>query len=169
MSIALDTQTFGRLLDLVMLGSSPSPTEARAILQIAQLAAGVDLDDDIDERGLLGTLRRQVCVLADIPVSSVPVLTPLPGDAEERAAIVRTLASRVVTTAGRELAFVVAYLLAVVDLELAPVEVDLLEELRRALWLEPGRAAELLVGASEIVTPGVQGEPGEPDGVHAHL
>jgi hypothetical protein len=169
MSIALDTQTFGRLLDLVMLGSSPSPTEARAILQIAQLAAGVDLDDDDDERGLLGTLRRQVCVLADIPVSSIPVLSPLPGDAEERTAIVRALASRVVTTAGRELAFVVAYLLAIVDLELAPVEVELLEELRRALWIEPGRAAELLVEASEIVTPGVRGEPGEPDSVQAHL
>jgi len=157
--IALDSKTFSRLLDIVMLGANPSPTEARAILQIAQLAAGVDLDDDPDEHELLSTLRRHLCMLADIPISSVPVLSPLPGDSEERSALVQQLACRVVTTSGRELAFTVAYLLIVADLELAPVEVELLEGLRRALWIDDGRAAELLVEASELVTPGLQGEP----------
>jgi len=156
--IALDSKTFSRLLDIVMLGANPSPTEARAILQIAQLAVGVDLDDDADEHELLGTLRRHLCSLADIPMSSIPALSPLPGDSEERSALIHQLACRVVTTAGRELAFTVAYLLVVVDLELAPVEVELLEGLRRALWIEPGRAAELLVEASELVTPGLQSE-----------
>ena len=158
MKIALDTLTFGRLLDIAMIGSSPSPTETRAILQIAQLAAGVDLDDDDDEHGLLGALTYRLCTLAEIPLSSVPVLSPLPIDAEERNAVISSLANRVVTTGGRELAFIVAYLLIVSDLELAPVETDLLEGLQRALWIDRDRAAELLAEVSELVTPGVRSE-----------
>lgn len=156
--IALTSQTFGRLLDLVMLGASPSAAEARAILQISQLAVGVDLDADEDEDELLSTLRHHLCRLASIPSSSVPVVSPLPGDAEERSAMIRQLAGGVVTTAGRELAFTVSYLLIVADLELAPVEVELLEGLRHALWIDASRAAELLAEASELVTPGARGE-----------
>lgn len=166
MNIALDTTTFGRLLDIVMLGTSPSPTETRAILQIAQLAAGVDLDDDDDEHGLLGSFTYRLCTLARIPISSVPALSPLPIDDEERNALISSLANRVVTTDGRELAFIVAYLLIVSDLELAPVETELLENLRCALWIERDRAAELLAEASELVTPGarteLQGAPAHP-------
>jgi hypothetical protein len=168
MSIALDSLTFGRLLDIAMPGTAPSPTEVRAILQLAQLAAGVDLDDDVAERGLLGTLTRHLCAVAGISVSSIPVLSPLPGDAEERNALIRSFANRLDTTRARELAFMVAYLLVVVDLELAPVEIELLEELRRVLWIEPGRAAELLVEASELVTPGTRGD-GEPERAPAHV
>jgi hypothetical protein len=158
MSIALDTTTFGRLLDIAMLGTSPSPTETRAILQIAQLAAGIDLDDDAAEHGLLGSLTYRLCTLAQIPISSVPVLSPLPVDTEERTALITSLANRVVTTDGRELAYIVAYLLVVSDLELAPVETELLENLRRALWLDRERAAELLAEASTLVTPGARSE-----------
>jgi hypothetical protein len=165
MSIALDTFTFGRLLDIAMIGESPSPSETRAILQIAQLAAGVDLSDDAAEHGLLGALTYRLCTLAEIPISSVPVLSPLPIDAEERNALISSLASRVVTTGGRELAFIVAYLLTVSDLELAPVESELLEGLRRALWIRRERANELLADASELVTPGARSEFG---GVAAH-
>src|SRR5215208_3709636 len=116
MSIALDTLTFGRLLDVVMPGTSPSSTETRTILQIAQLAAGIDLDDDDDERGLLGTLTRRLCEIAEIPISSVPVLSPLPDGPEERNAQLASLANRLVTTPARELAFIVAYLLIVAAL-----------------------------------------------------
>lgn len=158
MNIALDTTTFGRLLDIAMLGTSPSPAETRAILQIAQLAAGVDLTDDADEHGLLGSLIYRLCTLAEIPISSVPVLSPLPIDAEERNALISSLANRVVTTGGRELAYIMAYLLIVSDLELAPVETELLEGLRRALWIQRDRAAELIAEASTLVTPGVRSE-----------
>lgn len=154
MAIALDTITFGRLIDLVMPGTAPNPTEARAILQIAQLAASVDLDDDAVERGILGNLTLQLCGLAKIPISSVRPLSPLPIDAEERTERVTSLASRLVTMQSRELAYVVAYLLIVSDLELAPVESEMLEDLQRALWLAPRRAAVLAAAVSQLVTPG---------------
>lgn len=158
MSIALDNATFRRMLDLVMPGASPDPEEARTVLQLAQLAAGVDLDDDAAERGLLGTLTLQLCAAARIPISSVPRLSPLPLDAEERCAHIASLASRLATTRARELAYAVAYLLIVVDLELAPVETELLAELRRALWLDDLRAAELAAAVAELVTPGARSE-----------
>ncbi len=158
MSIALDNGTFRRLLDLVMPGESPDPAEARTVLLIAQLAAGIDLDDDAAERGLLGTLTLQLCASARVPISSVPRLSPLPIDAEERSAQIASLASRLATTRARELAYMVAYLLIVVDLELAPVETELLAGLRRALWLEDRRADELAAGVSELVTPGARSE-----------
>ncbi|HWO20391.1 MAG TPA: hypothetical protein VNO30_16595 [Kofleriaceae bacterium] len=160
MNIALDTLTFGRLLDIALLGACPSPSEIRAILQIAQLAAGVDPTDDTDEHRLLGAVTYRLCTLAQIPISSVPVLSPLPIDAEERSALISSLAGRVVTTGGRELAFIVAYLLIVSDLELSPVESELLEGLQRALWIDQDRADELLLEASELVTPGARSELG---------
>lgn len=159
MSIILDTPTVARLLDLVMPGAGPSPTETRGVLQIAQLAAGIDLEDDDAERGLLGALSLHLCAVAGIPVSSVPVLSPLPGDPEERRSAVSTLARRLVTTGARELSYIVAYLLIVADLELAPVEGELLEELRSALGIEPDQADELAAGVAALVTPGVRGEP----------
>jgi hypothetical protein len=166
MSIALDALTFARLLDLVMPGTRPSPSEARTVLQIAQLAAGIDLDDDASERGLLNTLTRHLCAVAEIPISTVPVLSPLPGDDEERSARLASLAHRLATTRARELAYVLAYLLIVVDLELAPVETELLDGLRRTLGIEDRRAAELLAAAAELVTPGAAREL---EGEAAHL
>jgi hypothetical protein len=166
MSIALDHRTFGRLLDIVMPDTIPSPAEARVILQIAQLAAGIDLDEDGDERGLLGVLTRQLCAIVGIPSSSVRVLSPLPIDAEERDAQIASLATQLATTSARELAYLVAYLLIVSDLELAPVETELLDGLQRALWIEGPRASELAAEVSELVTPGasreLEGAPANP-------
>jgi hypothetical protein len=158
MSIALDTRTFNRLLDLVMPGTSPSPTEARTIVQIGQLAAGIDLDEDADERGLLRALTRQLCASAGISTENLRPLSPLPIDAEERTAQIASLASQLVTTSSRELAYVVAYLLIVSDLELAPVETELLEGLQRALWIEGRRASAIAAAVSELVTPGADSE-----------
>jgi hypothetical protein len=159
MSIELDDKTFGRLLDIAMPGRTPPPTETSTILQIAQLAAGVDLDEDLDERGLLGTLTQKLCATAGIPLETVTPLSPLPIHTEERTAQIATLADGLVTSSSRELAYIVAYLLIVSDLELAPVETELLDGLRGALRIEGRRASELAAEVSELVTPGAPGEP----------
>jgi hypothetical protein len=86
------------------------------------------------------------------------VLSPLPGDAEERNAQIVSLASRLMSPQSRELAFVVAYLLIVSDLELGPLELELLEALRQALCIDGSRATDLLAEASELVTPGARAE-----------
>lgn len=159
MSIELDPGTFRRLTDAVMPGERLAPSEARTIAQLAQLAAGIDLEDDAAERGLLGELTHHLCALAGIPSSSVPVLSPLPIDAEERRARIASLASQLAAPRARELAFVAAYLLIASDLELAPVESELLDGLRRAFELDAARADELLAEASALVTPGARDQP----------
>jgi len=160
MSIELDDRTFRRLTDAVMPGERLAPSEAITIALIAQLAAGVDLDDDAAEGGLLGAVTRHLCAFAGIPRSSVPVLSPrpLPEDAEARSAWVNWLAGQLVTTRARELALVVAHLLIVADLELAPVETELHEELQRALLVDKRRARELIAEVTEAVTPGARSE-----------
>lgn len=154
MSIDLDARTFGRLITAVAPGEPPTPSEIRTILLIAQLAAEIDLDDDEAEVGLLASLTRQLCALGRIPRSSVPVLSQVPTDAEERHAQITALARQLGTQRACELAFVVAYLLVVVDLELAPVEADLLVDLRTAFGLPPERADALAGEIAELVTPG---------------
>jgi hypothetical protein len=160
MSIKLDARTFRRLTDAVMPGERLAPREAITVALIAQLAAGVDLDDDAAESGLLDAVIRNLCAFAGIPRSSVPVLSPrpLPKDVEGRSAWVNWLAGQLVTTEARELALVVAHLVIVADLELAPVEMKLGEELRRALSIDVQRARDLIAEVMEAVTPGIPGE-----------
>lgn len=160
MSIDLDDRTFRRLTDAVLRGEHLAPPEAITVALIAQLAAGVDLDDDATERGLLGTFIDRLCTFVGMPRSSVPVLSPrpLPEDGEARRAWVSWLAGQLVTPRARELALVVAHLLIVADLELAPVETELHDELQRALSIDPRRARELIAEVMEVVTPGAPGE-----------
>ena len=103
-----------------------------------------------------------MCRVAKIPISTVPVLSPLPDGDEERNAQIASLAGRLGATGARELAFALAYLLIVVDLEMAPVETELLEGLRRAFSIDSRRAAELLAQAAELVTPGARSELDRP-------
>lgn len=160
MSLELDDRTFQRLIDVVMPGQLLSPVEAIPIALIAQLAEGVDLEDDDDESRLLDVVIGRVCELAAIRRSIVPVLSPrpLPEDGEARRAWVNWLAGQLVTPHARELSLVLAHLLVVADLELAPVESRLIEELRLALAIDADRANELLAEVSEIVTPGAPAE-----------
>jgi hypothetical protein len=160
MSLELDDKTFHRLLDVVMPGEQLAPAEAIPIALIAQLAGGIDLKDDDAERGLLDVILGRLCELSTIRRSIIPVLSPrpLPEDGEARRAWVNWLAGQVATPGARELALVLAYLLVVADLELAPVEAQLIEELRGALAIDADRARELIAEVSASVTPGAPAE-----------
>jgi hypothetical protein len=154
MTIEIDDTNFRQILD-VTLGSQPiGPPEARTVLQLAQLAASIDLDDDPDERTLLRALTTRLCAAVGIPAGSVPVLSPVPIDDEERTARIEALVRRLPTTGARDLAFAFAYLIIVSDLELAPLEDSLLQRLPRALTIPEDRASALIEAVARIVTPG---------------
>ncbi len=150
MTIAIDDTKFRQILDLAYY-RQVDPEEIRAIVRIAQLAAAVDLDDDPDERTMLGTLGGKLCALGGL--ASVPRLARVPIDDEERAFQVAKLSLSLVSPAARDLAFAVAYLVIVADLELAPVEGSLLSQLAYALMIPEPRANQLVQGISQIVTP----------------
>jgi hypothetical protein len=151
----IDADRFHRILHAVIPGiAALSADDATAIAQICDLAAHVDLDEDRDELAALDAFAREVCATANIPRERVPVVSPLPVDDEERCAWITQLADRLTTPGARELAYVAANLLAVSDLEIAPVEQRMLDQMRSKLGLSEDRARDLVATAAEIVTPG---------------
>jgi hypothetical protein len=152
----IDADRFHRILHAVVPAiTALSADDATAIVQICDLTAGVDLDEDSDELAALEQLARDVCASAGIARDRVPPVSPLPIDDEGRCEWIRRLASRLTTQSARELAYIAANLLAVSDLELAPVEQKMLQQLHEELGLADDRARDLVAAASEIVTPGI--------------
>lgn len=154
MAIEIDDAKFQQILDVTLGSQRIGPQEIRTVLVVAQLAAAIDLDDDPAEGALLQTLTSKLCAADGISPDSVPLLSPIPTDDEERAARVASLVQQLPTTGARDLAFALAYLLIVVDLELAPIEDSLLQQLQRALTIPGDRASELIDAIAAIVTPG---------------
>jgi hypothetical protein len=129
--------------------------QVNAIVRMAYLAAEIDFTEDTAERATLVGLGEQLSRIAQVPVQSIAPISPLPIDDEERRARIREIGLDLTTRSARELAYVVAYLLAVSDVELAPVETRFLEDLQAALDIEDDRAAELAATAASAATPGV--------------
>lgn len=153
MSIEIDDARFRQILEVACADRRLDRREIETVLAIAQLSASVDLDDDPAEQTLLGILTRRLCALGGLSIESIRPLSPIPTDDEERAARIAALAPQLVTSGARDLAFMLAYLLIVVDLELAPVESGLLDSLQRGLAIPRARASELGEAAARIVTP----------------
>lgn len=151
----LDAITFRTLAkQLLPPRSTLSADEAAAVVQIAELAVGVDLEEGAEERALLQQIKRHVCAIGGISPDDVPEVSPLPLDDEERRAWCARLARRLASRGARELAYVLAYLCIAGDLELAPVEGSLIEDLQRALDIDNARADELVEAVAELATPG---------------
>lgn len=128
--------------------------EIRTIVRVAYVAAELDFHADVDERETLDALATRLWALARLPGESVAIVSPLPIDDEERFAVIRRLSAQLTSRGARELAYVMAYLLAAADVELAPVEARFLDDLQRALAISDERAADLVATTAEAATPG---------------
>ena len=153
MSIEIDDAKFQQILEITVGDRRLEPRELQAVVQLVELAAAIDLDDDPAERRLVQVLIARLCAWGGLATAGIPPVSPIPTDAEERAARLAMLAPRLVTSAARDLAFALAYLVIVVDLELAPVESELIEQLQRELAISRDRAGELADAIAWIVTP----------------
>lgn len=152
----IDAVTFRSIVkSLLPRATTLSRDEAEAIVHVAQLAGGVDLDEDPSEVRLQRQLVSHVCTLANVTPDSIAPASPLPIDDEERRAWIVRLAKRLTTSGVAELAYVIAHLITVSDLEIAPVESVFVESLRDGLGIGRERAAELAVTISSMITPGV--------------
>jgi hypothetical protein len=129
-------------------------TQVRAIVRTGYLAAEIDLDEDSDERATLDGIGEQLSRVANLPIEPIPLVSPLPLDDEDRRTRIRELAIELTTRGARELAYVVAYLLAVADVELAPAETRFLADLQTTLRIDDDRAADLVATAAMAATPG---------------
>ena len=85
----------------------------------------------------------------------LPPVSPLPLDDEEREQWIERLAGDLDTETGRDLAYVVAYLVVTSDHQLGRTEGRTLEMLRRALGIDDARATQLAAIGAGAITPGV--------------
>ncbi len=115
--------------------AKPSAAEARAIIDVARLAATADKKTDLSETVVLLALAKQVCEMAG--VSEVPAPTTI--DAKRLAEI----GEQLVPTGARELAYACAFLVMVQDLDVTTEEQQMANALGEALALDAARATAL--------------------------
>jgi tellurite resistance protein len=150
---ALDDTTADRLLQtFVPPGTALAAGEVSSVLQLGWLVAEIDLQEDRDELGVWRSLAQRLGATTSSPAWVAPV-SPLPLDDEERTARINELTAQLASRSARELAYALAYLVAVADVELGPIEQAFLDQLRRALAIDEDRAAYLVATAARIVTP----------------
>ena len=113
--------------------------DAEAILELAQLVVDIDGGEGSDEIQLFFAVGKVLFELAEIPDVPVPTFATDQDD-EER---MFELATQLKTTEARELAFVVARVLAEADLEIVAAEETFISRLRGLLSISKTRADEL--------------------------
>lgn len=115
--------------------AKPSPTEARAIIDVARLAAAADGRTDLSEAVVLLALTRIVCEMADL--GAVPDATAIDADR------LLEIGEQLVPTGARELAYACAFLVMIQDLKLTKEESQLASGLGDALVIDASRAGQL--------------------------
>jgi len=128
-------------------------SDVEVIGQLAFLAAEIDLDEDVLERPILDVINRGLWAQTGKPPQPIIPISPLPLDREERVRWLRELVPQLTSAHARDLAYLAAYVVVVIDLELAPVESEFLTDLQLALGIDDDRAAELRDSAVRAITP----------------
>jgi hypothetical protein len=123
--------------------AKPTPTEARAIIDVARLAAAADKKTDLSEAVVLLALCRIVCEMAGL--SAIPETTAIDG------ARLAEIGEQLVPTGARELAYAAAFLVMVQDLDVTKEETLMARGLGEALVLAPARAQELSAQMEQLV------------------
>lgn len=119
MSVAVDQTRLRRIAEAVLAGKDLSRTEAVRILSIAQLAAGIEPEADPAEHAALQAVAQQVGARVGMKPGELLPIPWLP-DEETRRAAIEALAAQLETRAARELAYALAFVVSVADMELTP-------------------------------------------------
>lgn len=153
MSIAIDQTRLDRIFHGILGAGSLTSSEATTILQMAQIAAGVEADSDHASRAVLQAIAQNVCSRAGGKPGEVLPITALSYSAA-RTSWLRSLARQLETPAARELAYALVFLVTVGDLELTPAERTALEDFQHALGLDDRRATDLVIVLTNTVSGG---------------
>ncbi|MDB4961215.1 MAG: hypothetical protein JWP01_1214 [Myxococcales bacterium] len=132
-------------------GGKLSPADAELIIAIAQSTIAADRIDDPDERELFEDIAKHLYAHAEVETSP-PTIGPVE-DEEQRLDHLRSHAAQLKGKSSGALAYAVAYVLAVSDMEIAPSESDALEILREALGLDEAKAEDMLPAVSALLAP----------------
>ena len=135
---------FKTMLNATVGQTAVGDTDARAILGICTLVAGADNKSDDEEEDALGEIAGHL---------GPPLPNVYANDDLERLEKIREIGAQLSTTGTRELAYMLAYVVSVSDLELAPAESEFLADLAVALGISDARADELASQCAQAVTP----------------
>ncbi len=115
--------------------AKPTPDEARAVIDVARLAAAADKRSDVAETSLLIGLTHLLCEMSG---------TAMPDfNAQIDASRLMTIGECLEPMGARELAYACAYLIVIQDLTLTDEEKQLIDALPAALVIDPDRAKQL--------------------------
>lgn len=124
--------------------------DADAIVAIAQLTVDADGREDAEETQKFFAIGKAVLAHAGRPETPTPTFLETDDEDDEH---LRALAAALSTPAAKELAYAVAFMMAIADVDLAPEEGALVEALRDALGLTEERADEIAATVSAAITP----------------
>ena len=149
----IDAAQYKQIAAIVYEGkdAGPSAAEAELVVAICQLAVAADEVEDADEATLFESIAAQVYAHAKV-ATTPPAFQPF-DDAEQRRDLIKSHAAQLAGKPAAALAYALAYILAISDLDLAPEEGEFIEDLGDALGLEGDRADDLIVAVTEIITP----------------
>ena len=151
----IDHEQFAKIFQAAYAGAPDAkltPAEAELVIAIAQLAVAADRVEDPDEQALFTSLSQKVYKQARVETTP-PSLGPV-DDEEQRMEHLQSHAAQLKSSPGAAaLAFAVAYVLTIADLDLAPEEGELLEVLGEALGLDVEKADDLVAIVGEAITP----------------
>ncbi|CAN5890308.1 hypothetical protein BH11MYX3_BH11MYX3_14740 [soil metagenome] len=149
----IDAAQYQQIAAIVYEGkdTGPSPAEAELVISLCQLAVAADAVEDADEAALFDSIAVQVYAHAKV-ATTPPTFQPIDDD-EQRLDLIKSSAAQLAGTPSAALAYALAYILAISDLDLAPEEGELLDDLVDALGIDPDRADDLIVAVTEILTP----------------
>jgi len=151
--VNIDAAQYKQIATLVFEGAdSALPAhEAELVIQLCQLAVAADSVEDADEITLFNSIATHVYAHAKLKTTP-PDLAPL-DDREQRRDLIKSTAAQLAGKQSAGLAYALAYILAISDLDLAPEEGELIEDLGEALQIDADKADDLIVGVTEIITP----------------
>lgn len=131
--------------------AGPSPAEAELIVAICQLAVAADDEEGEDETVLFDQVAALVYAHAKLQTSP-PAFQPFT-DPDQRLDLIKSHAAQLAGKPAAGLAYVLAYVLTIADLELAPAEGEFIDDLGEALGLDSDRADALITATTELLTP----------------
>lgn len=137
-------------METILVGENLQRNEALTVLQVAQLAAGADGTEQPAEHAILQAIAQRIYSHVGLKPGEVSAIGKL-HDYDARMSWLRALAAGLESRSARELAFAMAFLVAVSDLELRYAEHESLEELQLVLGVDHRRATDIVVQLTETI------------------
>jgi len=151
----IDARQASSIVRAVVGDNALTPAAADAIIAIAWIAIDADMTEDEAELasidGITAAVRERAGIPAGTPLHPV---AEIPTDDEEIVNRIAQLKPSLTDTPSRELAYTIAHVLTIVDLQIQPSEDSFLVILGEELGIAEERAKDLTSIVVESLTPG---------------